>query len=115
MSVDLASAGAMVIPGTDRLVGGGKTGILYLLDRGAMTEAQEFQALINAYDPTAAVDANWLHGPHMHGWPSWWKGADPSFSYDYHWAEKDHLKAHNTSGPQDSSTRSTRPSATSSR
>jgi hypothetical protein len=64
----------MVIPGTDRLVGGGKTGILYLLDRGTMTEAQEFHALINAFDPTAAVDANWVHRPHMLGWPSWWKG-----------------------------------------
>jgi hypothetical protein len=46
--VDLASAGAMVIPGTDRLVGGGKTGILYLLDRGPMTSAPEFHAVINA-------------------------------------------------------------------
>ena len=72
------------VPGTDRIVGGGKTGILYLLDRGTMTEAQEFHALINAFDPTAAVDANWFHAMHMHGWLSWWKGADPSLSYDYY-------------------------------
>ena len=75
--VDLGSGGAMVIPGTDRVVGGGKTGILYLLDRGTMLEKQEFQAFINTYDPTTPVDANWFHGPHMHGSPSWWKGADP--------------------------------------
>jgi hypothetical protein len=101
----------MVIPGTDRLVGGGKTGILCLLDRRPMTRTPEFHAVITAYDPTAAVDANWFHATQMHGWPSWWKGADPSLSYDHYWAEKDHLKAHDTSGPEDSSTRSTRPSS----
>jgi hypothetical protein len=56
----------MVILGTDHLVGGGKTGILYLLDRGPMTSAPEFHGVINAYDPTAAVDANWFHATHMH-------------------------------------------------
>jgi hypothetical protein len=92
--VDLGSGGPAILPGTSHILGGGKTGILYLLDTAALTERQEFQAFLNVYNPTFQVDSNWEGGPHLHGGPVVWQGPDPDTIHLYHWAENDYLRAY---------------------
>jgi outer membrane protein assembly factor BamB len=91
--VDLGSGGVVVIPRANQIVGGGKTGILYLLDKERVEKLQEFQAFINVYDPGFVVDSSWAGGPHLHGSPVVWQGPDKSFATVYHWSENDALKA----------------------
>jgi hypothetical protein len=91
--VDLGSAGALLLPRTRRLVGGGKTGFLYLVDADSMQELQEFQGFINVYDPTFDPLSDWEGGPHLHGGPVAWQTADPNIVTFYSWAENERLKA----------------------
>jgi hypothetical protein len=93
--IDLGAGGPMLIPETDGLVGGGKTGIFYLLNRNTMTKVQEFQAFRNIYDPLQPTPyfGGWAGGPHLHGTPVYWRGHAPDFAYVYDWSEKDYLKA----------------------
>ncbi len=86
-------AGLVVIPGARQAVGGGKTGILYLVDTGKIEKLQDFQAFINEYNPQFVVDSYWAGGPHLHGSPVFWQGPDTTFAYVYHWSENDYLKA----------------------
>jgi hypothetical protein len=92
--VDLGSGGVALMPGTRRLVGGGKTGILYLLDLDGLTLVQELQAFTNVYNPTFDNDSDWIGGPHLHGGPVFWQGPDPDVAWIYHWAENDYLKGY---------------------
>jgi hypothetical protein len=91
--VDLGSGGLAVIPRARQIVGGGKTGILYLLDTARVEKLQEFQAFINVYEPEFVVDSSWAGGPHLHGSPVVWQGPDPGHATVYHWSENDALKA----------------------
>jgi hypothetical protein len=90
--VDLGAGGAVLLPGTRRIVGGGKTGIVYLLDSDTLDELQEFQGFINVYNPTFVVDSDWEGGPHLHGGPVVWQSADPDVFHFYAWSENDYLK-----------------------
>ena len=92
--VDFGSGGALVLPGTDHVLGGGKTGIFYLLGRGSLDKVQEFQAAVNQYDPTAPVDSDWEGGPHLHGTPAFWRAPSGGFAYVYAWGEQDYLRAY---------------------
>jgi outer membrane protein assembly factor BamB len=103
--LDLGAGGLVVIPGTQMLVGGGKTGMIYVVDGSSMTIRQSFQAFTNTYHPdwnygcptprqigcgltmngTPSND-DWQAGPHLHGSPAFWRG------HFYDWSEKDHLK-----------------------
>jgi hypothetical protein len=53
-----------------------------------------FQAFNNScVTPTpdeSTYEAAWQGGPHLHGSPTYWRGANPSYGYLYHWAEKDY-------------------------
>jgi hypothetical protein len=91
--VDLGSGGPLVLPGTQHVLGGGKTGIYYLLDRAALAETQELDAFHNVYDPGFVVDSDWEGGPHIHGTPLWWRG-DRDAGTVYHWSEEDYLKGY---------------------
>ncbi len=91
--VDLGSGGLAVLPRTGQVVGGGKTGILYLASTSRVEKLQEFQAFTNQYDPDFVNDSYWAGGPHLHGTPVFWQGPDKDFAYLYHWSESDHLKA----------------------
>jgi len=82
---DLGSGGAMVIPDTNLVIGGGKSGYMYLLDRGSMKLQQAFAASTNLYQPTWR-DQCWNGGPHLHGSPTFWN------DNLYVWGEKDVLK-----------------------
>ncbi len=113
--MDLGSSGALLIPGTNTLVGGGKTGRFYLLDRSSMTDLQEFQAVHNTYreklptetrphcdltkEPTVDCYVTvWdyphstFYAPHIHGAPVWWRGASTTIGNVYVWGEKDYLR-----------------------
>jgi outer membrane protein assembly factor BamB len=99
--LDLGSGGVLLIPDSPYVVAGGKTGVVYLIDRGSMALVQEFQAFTNSYHPDwdhgcpSPLPANcqdWAAGPHLHGSPTFWRGPDPNHGYYYHWAEKDFLK-----------------------
>ncbi len=88
---DLGSGGAMLIPQTNLVIGGGKTGVMYVLDRSSMAEVQHFNASTNHYNPELRWQ-DWDVGPHLHGSPTYWRGPDSRYGYLYVWGEKDYLK-----------------------
>jgi hypothetical protein len=87
--VDLGGSGPMAIPGTKYLIGGGKEGVLYVLDTTNMGKfnsskdqvVQEFQATVpvNGYDL------------HIHSGEVYW--SSPAGRQIYLWAEADRLMA----------------------
>jgi len=85
---DLGSGGPLLIPGTSLLVGGGKTGTLYLLSitsAGALQLMQTLQATPGCSSNTSSSCAE------IHSTAYWNRtGADPLF---YLWASSDVLKA----------------------
>jgi len=99
---DLGSGGALLVPGTDLLLGGGKQGVVYVidstdmghLDTGGNTSVQDFQA----------TNAQW-NG--IFGGPVFWNSATtPTY---YIWGESDVLRAFSLSNGK----LSTRPTHTS--
>src|SRR5208282_3703496 len=109
--LDLGSGGVLLIPNLNRLVAGGKPGILYLLQTQPapnplsttpmLPQINKFQAFYNIYVAKSAENTNTEppynfdlgSNPHLHGSPVYWQGPDPSFAYVYAWSEKDYLKA----------------------
>jgi hypothetical protein len=90
--LDLGAGAPLLIPGTDRIVGGGKTGKLYALSRYSMrVNPQVLDGGIDAYG--TGIVCNWEGGPHLHGTPAYWKGANAS--YVFIWAEQDYLRRFN--------------------
>lgn len=94
---DLGSAGAFLIPGTRLLVGGGKQGMLYVMDTNAMgglsTGApdhvvQEFQA---------TFIRNGGYTLHIHGGPVFFTA--PTAQYVYLWGENDFLRVYQYANP----------------
>ncbi len=111
--LDLGSGGLIAIPGTRLLIGGGKTGTLYLVNGKNMKIEQSSQAFTNTYHPDWTWGCplpgpspcpapgpgvccpgrdDWGAGPHLHGSPTYWRSPNSSFAYLYDWSEKDHLK-----------------------
>lgn len=99
--LDLGAGGMLVVPGTPWATVAGKTGVVYLFDRGSMKLVQRFQAFTNTYhpewthgcpDPNPPGCASWESGPHAHGSPTYWRGPEPGFGWFFHWAEKDYVK-----------------------
>jgi hypothetical protein len=94
--MDLGSAGVLYIPGTGMIVGGGKTGMLYLMNTGNLgghsqsppdKVVQEFQATFShiraTIPPTSATR-------HIHGSPVYF--TDGTHRYVYLWGENDYLR-----------------------
>jgi hypothetical protein len=104
--IDLGAGGVTVIPGSPQVVGGGKTGVLYVLDRTTMIKVQDgIQGFENTHDdcpPPGGPEGcrygghpwtseSWMIGPHLHGAPTYWQvSSDKGFIF--HWSEKDFLK-----------------------
>jgi len=106
--LDLGSGGPLLVPGKDVIVGGGKTGKLFVLDRGLVQRQTSFQAFVNTWllspvqppppaPPVQSVQPPYVYNmdtaPNIHGSPVYWETSDPTRSYIYAWAEKDVLKA----------------------
>ena len=88
--IDLGAGGVTLIPGSTQLIAGGKTGVLYLIDRNTMNKVHKFIAFTNTYDPGARY-GDWHSGPHLHGAPTYWD-VSPARGLVFHWGEKDYLK-----------------------
>jgi hypothetical protein len=95
---DLGSAGGVLIPGTSLLVGGGKEGMIYVIDTTSMggltmggpdNVVQEFQAT-SIQNGGATL--------HIHGGPVFFNGGS-SAQYVYVWGENDYLRAYQYSNP----------------
>lgn len=87
--LDLGSSGAIPIPGTSYIAGGGKEGVFYLLNSGSLggmncpdAIPQEFQAVFPS--PATAT-------MHIHGSPVYFK-TQSSDEYVYLWGENDFLR-----------------------
>lgn len=93
---DAGSGGTLTIPGTNLVIGGGKTGYMFLLNRSTM---QAVQPPITASTSQYSNDSkdsfryqSWFTGPHLHGSPTYWRVSDQKFAYLYVWGEKDYLR-----------------------
>ncbi len=95
---DLGSSGILLIPGTNLLLGGGKEGIFYLLDRNNLggdnsvngNDSQIVQSFAAVSNPNCITDNPTLTH-HIHSGPSYWNG--PNGPCIYVWPENDYLKA----------------------
>ena len=104
--LDLGSAGPVQIPGTRKLVGVGKEGVLHVLDMDAMSESQHFQASFRErpngpFQPDSdkrACPRTFDFGvmyfyPHVHGSPVVWPLAQSGASLLFLWAEQDFMRS----------------------
>jgi hypothetical protein len=83
---DVGSSGTLLIPGTNLLVGGGKEGKLYLLDRERLGN-------FNALSDSQIVQSFYVSKDHhIHGGPVYWNG--PNGAWIYVWPENEYLKAY---------------------
>jgi hypothetical protein len=85
VDADLGVTGPMLIPGTSLLVGGGKEGRLYVMNRDKMGK----------YNPDGDNQITqwfWGYPAHLHGAPVFFNGANGSSLF--YWGEYDRLKAY---------------------
>ncbi len=83
---ELSSSGPVLLPGTNNLVGGGKEGVLYVIDRNNMGH---FQAGSNSQIVQAAQIT---FGNHLHGSPVYWNSPEHG-PVLYLWYEENRLMA----------------------
>jgi outer membrane protein assembly factor BamB len=100
--VDIGSSGPMLLPDSDQLVGGGKEGWFYVLNRNAMGHLQPSHSLAPALQFFKVSDhwtltwVSWLvpmfgyH--HIHGGPIYWNSAEHG-PLVFVWPEQTPLKA----------------------
>jgi hypothetical protein len=86
---DLGSAGPLLIPGTPFIVGGGKEGKFYLIDRNRMGHFHEG-------DDSQIVQSFRSVNGHIHGSPVYW--SSPNGPRLYVWSEEDYLKSFSFDG-----------------
>jgi len=102
IDLDLGSAGPVLLPGTpERLVSGGKEGVLYVLSRNDMGKFASTPTNPGCQNPNAvqqvqAFDAQkhggQTHWGNIHGSPVFWQG--PDTGHLYAWGENSPLKAY---------------------
>lgn len=103
--LDLGSGGAVLIPGTKLLFGGGKPGTIYLLSRENMGKYQASPTAPDCKNPNVLQEflgtnihvhgAGTTYG-HIHSAPVFWTG--PTGSRMYVWGENDQLKEYKFQG-----------------
>jgi hypothetical protein len=112
--LDLGSSGPLLIPeaGSEDLIGGGKSGRLYLLNRGSMSVKQTFKATVNVSNAGLAPE-RCAYGPdhygpftsnpsgkgetlcpHIHSGLVYWRGPEADTAWLYVWGERDYLRAY---------------------
>jgi hypothetical protein len=90
---DLSSSGPLLVPGTSLLAGGGKTGILYVLNSGNMGTYNASDSQIVQKDSISA------HG--LNGGPVYWQRSSANGGpILYNWSGSDTLKAYPFNGSQ---------------
>ncbi len=90
IDADLGASGALLIPDTNLVLGGGKGGTFYLVDRdnmGGFNERDDSQ-IVQSFDVAQTR--------HIHGSPAYWNGTNGQFVYV--WAEFKHLRAYKFNG-----------------
>lgn len=88
---DLSGSGFTLLPGTTLLIGGGKEGVLYVLDADPLGHKVANDTQIVQKFPT--------NGGHVMGGPVFWQSAAAG-PLVYNWAEDDVLKAYRLKGGQ---------------
>lgn len=106
LDLDLGSAGPVLLPGTpERIVSGGKEGVLYLLSRNDMGKfassgsgngCQNPKAVQHFRAAGAQVHNGQTHWGNIHGSPVFWEGPDTGRVYV--WGENNPLKAYRFQG-----------------
>ncbi|MGW1077232.1 hypothetical protein [Streptomyces sp. NPDC002537] len=94
--IDLGSAGPLLIPGTRRLLGGGKEGKFYLLDTGNMGhfQAGSDSQIVQSFF-VVQPDAN---SHHIHGGAVYWNFRGGGGPWVYVWPENAFLRAYRFAG-----------------
>jgi len=103
LDVDIGSSGPMLLPDSDQLVGGGKQGLFYVLNRSSMGHLQSGNSL-GAGEQIFKVADHWtldwiswlipmLGYHHIHGGPVYWNSAQRG-PLVYVWPEATALKAY---------------------
>jgi len=99
--LDLTSSGVMMVPGTSLLVGGGKTGVLYVLNTAGLGK--------NTATDAGAIQKIQISSGQLRGGPVYWqRSAANGGPLMYNWGATDALKAFAFNG----ATFATTPSAT---
>jgi len=101
---DLGSAGPMLIPDTNLLIGGGKESKFYVMQRNKMghfNPANDNQIVQNFYvhlpdDPKNPFTDDPMHTHHIHGGPVYWNG--PNGPCIYIWPENDNMHTYQFAG-----------------
>lgn len=117
LDIDLGSAGPVLLPGSDEVVGGGKQGRFYLLKRSWLGHQQKRRLLHDQTDPPIQYfwaakrwSVSFLYGwfpislilpafatgyHHIHGSPAFWGDSPTDLQHGvlYVWPERDHVKA----------------------
>jgi hypothetical protein len=94
---DLGSGGPLLVENGNLLVGGGKLGAIYTLNRDLSVQ-QQFRAVIPPPAGTSCdvgtypKSCSTTYTPHIHGSPVYWKGRLRTFLYV--WGENDCLRAY---------------------
>ena len=86
---DLGSAGCLGIPGTTLIVGGGKRGVVYLLDTANLSHEHASDAVVQEFQGTFPQGGN---SGHIHGGPIYFNSNNGQFIYL--WGENDYLHAY---------------------
>jgi hypothetical protein len=99
VDLDLTSSGPMLIPGTSLIAGGGKTGVLYLLNTANLgKETAGDSGVVQEFTITA---------DEIRGGPVYWQRTANGSPLLYNWGDSDSLKAY----PFNGTTFATSPSA----
>jgi outer membrane protein assembly factor BamB len=103
LDVDLGSSGPMLIPDSNELVGGGKQGWFYLLDRnhfGGLQPKRSVTPALEEFHVSSHWTLNWISWllpvfgyHHIHGAPVYWNSAQRG-PLVYVWPEVTPLKAY---------------------
>jgi hypothetical protein len=93
---DLGSAGALLIPGNNLLLGGGKESKFYLIQRDHMGHfnANNDDQIVQSFYVNLPGKDHYTH--HIHSGPVYWNG--PNGPWIYVWSENDYLKAYHFDG-----------------
>lgn len=108
LDVDFGSAGPLVLPGTNQVVGGGKDGKIYVLNRtapGGLQQRSWWRRGTNPPDQFFQASRPWriswlswfpllfnVGYHHIHGSPVFWNGPDGGTLYV--WPEEDRVRAY---------------------